>query len=173
MKQNISKLEKGYGRIRQAKAQNKRIKECYYQIAETFKESFTSLQDYSVIINQAFTMKNNISQLNKSLKQFVNLGEEVNTLVEELDDSEKIIDVYKRLVILIKLKRSLIAKFQESDFVNEESSKKKLEKLEKEFTGIKLLEEKFIEKMHGFMKNHQFIIQKQPAHFIKIMRIIE
>lgn len=118
-------------------------------------------------------MKNNLAQLNKSLKQFVNLGEEVNTLVEDLGDSQKILDVYKRLVILIKLKRSLIAKFKESDYLKEESSPMKLQKLEKEFTGIKLLEEKFIEKIHGCMKNHQFIIQKQPAYFIKIMRIIE
>ena len=173
LKQNIAKLEKGYARIRQGKAQNKRIKEWYYDIAETFKDSFTPLQDYSSVINQAFTMKNNVGQLNKSLKQFVNLGEEVNTLVEELDDSQKILDVYKRLVILIKLKRSLIEKFKSTEFSNEDNSTMKLEKLEKEFTGIKLLEEKFYEKMHGFMKNHQFIIQKQPAYFIKIMRIIE
>ncbi|CAI2384831.1 unnamed protein product [Moneuplotes crassus] len=173
MKQNLAKLEKGHARVRQAKAQNKRIKECYLQIAETFKNSFTPLQEYSAVINQAFTMKNNISQLNKSLKQFVNLGEEVSMLVADLDDPQKIIDVYKKLVILINLRRSLIAKFKESDTLDEGDNPIKLKKLEKEFTGIKILEEKFFEKMHGFMENHQFIIQKQPAYFIKIMRIIE
>lgn len=110
LKQNITNLDKSYARIRQARAQNKRINEWYYQVSETFGDSFAPLQSFSGVINQVFTMKNNVAQLNKTLKQFVNLGAEVNTLIEELGDSRKIMDVYKRLIILIRLRSSLISK---------------------------------------------------------------
>jgi hypothetical protein len=167
-------LDKSNARIRQAKAQNKRIKENYFQVAEIFNSSFTSLQTLSPVINQVISMKNNVSQLNKTLKHFVNLGEKVNTLIDDLNDSKKILDVYKQLIILIKLRKSFIAKLKDPEQIKTEDNKvMKLSNMEKELSGIKELENKFVEKMHGFMEKHQFIIQKQPAHFVKIMRIIE
>ena len=173
LKQNIANLDKSYVRVRQAKAQGKRITECYMQAAQSYGESFAPLQNFSSIINQVFTMKNNVVQLNKTLKQFVNLGAEVNTLIDKLSDSKKILDVYKRLVILIRLRTSLVSKFKSTEFMNQNNMNTKIKSLEKELSGIKQLETKFLEKMHGYMENHQMLIQKQPAYFIKIMRIIE
>ena len=113
-------------------------------------------------------MKNNVVQLNKTIKQFVNLGAEVNTLIDKLSDSKKILEVYKRLVILIRLRASLISKFKGTDFLNQSNMNTKIKSLEKELSGIKQLETKFLDKMHGYMVNHQMLIQKQPAYFIKI-----
>jgi len=159
--------------VRQAKAQNKRINDWYKEVTAIFGKNFSPLEEFSPIVNQVFTMRNNVSQLNKTLKQFVNLGEEVNTLIDELSDSKKMIDVYKRLIILIRLRASLISKFKNTDYMTQDSTSIKLKDLEKELSGIQKLEEEFVEKIHGFMKKHQFIIQKDPAFFIKLMRIIE
>jgi hypothetical protein len=173
LKQNIRNLDKSYARIRQAKAQNKRISDGYNEIHQIFGENFSPLQDFSSVINQVFTMKNNVAQLNKTLKQFVNLGAEVNKLIDELSDTSKIIEIYNRLIILIRLRSTLISKFKHTDYISQDKTSIKLKDLEKELSGIQLLEEKFMEKIGGFMKKHQFIIQKQPAFFVKIMRIVE
>ena len=143
------------------------------QVSEVFYEHFTPLESFSTIVNQIFNMKNNVSQLNNALKQFVSLGAEVNTLIEDLSDSKKILDVYKRLMILIKLRKSLISRFKNTDYMKNRHSDLKIQDLEDKLSGIKELEEKFRDKMKSFMQNHQIIIPKQPAFWIKIMRIIE
>lgn len=76
-------------------------------------------------------------------------------------------------MILIKLRKSIISKFKNTNYIKQTSGDSKVVALETKLSGIKELEIKFREKMKSFMTNHQIIIQKQPAYWIKIMRIIE
>lgn len=90
VKQSIAHLDKNYARVKQARAQNKRINQCYMQIFDVYETHYANLQEFTPIVNQIFNMKNNVNQLNIALKQFVSLGEEVNTLIDDLSDSKKL-----------------------------------------------------------------------------------
>lgn len=100
------------------------------------------------------------------------LRSEVEHLISDLSDPRKFMEVYKRLVILIRLKNSLLSRLRPEDFIIDDDDEDSSGFAE-EVQNIQELEHKFIEKMHGYMENHQFIIQKQPDYFKKIMNVIE